>query len=73
MTNLFGIELTYSCKRFEDTKGVIRSCKSKDRQHNDQKKRTGNTMTKRKRQATQWPKEKGYISKRWSTKNYPKN
>jgi hypothetical protein len=26
-------------KEFEETKGVIRICKSKDRQHNDQKKK----------------------------------
>ena len=26
-------------EEFEDSKGVIRICKSKDRQHNDQKKR----------------------------------
>ena len=28
-----------SLKKFEDTKGVIRSCKSKDRQHKGQKKK----------------------------------
>ena len=28
----------YEGEEFEDTKGVIRICKSKDRQHNDQKK-----------------------------------
>jgi len=33
-------------EKFEDTKGVIRSCKLKDRQHNDQ------TKTKIKRQTT---------------------
>jgi hypothetical protein len=32
--------------------------KEKDRQYNDQKKRTDNTMTKRKGQTIQWPKEK---------------
>ena len=35
-----GIYGYHSCKeKFEDTKGVIRSRKSKDRQHNDQKKK----------------------------------
>ena len=36
--------------------------KEKDRQYNDQKKKTDNTMTKRKRtnrQTIKWPKEKG--------------
>ena len=32
--------------------------KEKDRQHNDQKRRTDNTMAKREGQTTQWPKEK---------------
>jgi hypothetical protein len=32
--------------------------KEKNRQHNGQKKRTGNTMVKRKEQTTQWSKEK---------------
>jgi len=37
-------------EEFEDTtKGVIRICKSKDRQHNGQKKKTDNTMAKRRR------------------------
>ena len=35
--------------KFEDTKGVIRNHKSKDRQHNGQKTEG---------QTTQWPKEK---------------
>jgi hypothetical protein len=30
--------LMYYRKKFEDTKGVIRSCKSKDRRYNGQKK-----------------------------------
>jgi hypothetical protein len=35
-----GIYGYHSCKeKFEDTKGVIRSRKSKDRQYNDQKKK----------------------------------
>jgi outer membrane cobalamin receptor len=41
-----------------DTKVVITSRKRKDRQYNDQKKNTDNTMTKIKRQTIQWPKEK---------------
>ena len=32
--------------------------KEKDRQYNEQKKKTDNTMAKRKRQTIQWPKEK---------------
>ena len=32
--------------------------KEKDRQHNDQKRRTDNTMAKREGHTTQWPKEK---------------
>jgi outer membrane cobalamin receptor len=32
--------------------------KEKDRQYNDQKKKTDNTMIKRKRQTIQWSKEK---------------
>ena len=32
--------------------------KEKNKQHNDQKRRTNNTMTKREEQTTQWPKEK---------------
>jgi hypothetical protein len=53
--------------KVEDTKGVIRSRKSKE-------KRTGNTMAKREEdrqyngqkrrgQAIQWPKEKGQMNK----------
>ena len=54
-------------RKFEDTKGIIRNCKSKkDRQYNGQKRKdrrkTDNTMAKRERteerQITQWPKEK---------------
>ena len=42
-------------EKFEDSlKGIIRSRKSKDRQHNCQK--TDNTMAKR--QTTQWPKDR---------------
>ena len=42
-------------EELEDTKRVIRICKSKEnRQHNGQK--TDNTMTKR--QTTQWPKDR---------------
>jgi len=51
--------------KVEDTKGVIRICKSKDRQHNGQK--TDNTMAKR--QTTQWSKEKGQKDKQPSTKH----
>jgi hypothetical protein len=51
-------------EEFEDTKGPIIIRISKDRQHNGQKKkrRTDNTMVKRKRegQTTQWSKEKGH-------------
>jgi hypothetical protein len=43
-------------KKFEETKEVIRSSKSKDKQYNDQK--TDNTMIKR--QAIQWPTDKQY-------------
>jgi hypothetical protein len=32
--------------------------KEKNKQHNDQKRRTNNTMAKREEQTTQWPKEK---------------
>ena len=32
-------KLTIEAKKFEDTKEVIRSCKSKDRQYSDQKKK----------------------------------
>ena len=35
-----------SQERFEDTKGVIRICKSKDRQHNGQKKKGQTTIYK---------------------------
>ena len=54
-------------EEFEDTKGVIRICISKNKQHNGQKRRTNNTMAKREEhntmakreeQTTQWPKEK---------------
>jgi len=31
-------------EKFEDTKGVTRICKSKDRQHNDQKKNDKRTI-----------------------------
>jgi hypothetical protein len=37
---------------------TIQWLKEKDRQYNDQKKKTDNTMIKRKRQTIQWPKEK---------------
>jgi hypothetical protein len=37
---------------------TIQWSKEKDRQYNDQKKKTDNTMAKRKRQTIQWPKEK---------------
>ena len=40
--------------------------KEKDRQYNDQKKKTDNTMTKRKRQTIQWPKEKGQIDRQYN-------
>ena len=60
-------------EKFEDSlKGIIRSRKSKDRQHNCQK--TDNTMAKRQttqwpkdRQTTQWPKEKEQKDKQRST------
>jgi hypothetical protein len=41
-TNVYIIHriISVSKKQFEDTKGVIRIRKSKDRQHNDQKKKT---------------------------------
>jgi len=49
---------------FEDIKGVIRIRKSKDRQHNGQKKKTEG-------QTTQWTKEKGQVDKQF-TKHYIK-
>ena len=38
----------------------------KDRQYNGQKKKTDNTMVKRKRQTIQWPKEKGQIDRQYN-------
>jgi len=59
-------DLPLHLKKLEDTKGVIRSCKStKDKQYNGQKKkdeRTNNKMAKTKRmkgQTIQWPKQNG--------------
>jgi hypothetical protein len=49
-------------RRFEDTKGVIRIGKSKDRQHNGQKKkykRTNNITHKTKDRVTQTPRKTG--------------
>jgi hypothetical protein len=46
------MEYIFVIEEFEDTKGVIRIRKSKDRQHNGEKKkdeRTNNTMAKRRR------------------------
>ena len=62
-------------EEFEDTKGVFRIRKLKDRQHNGQtKRRTDNTMVKRKEgQTTQWPKEKGEKDKQRSTKHKTKD
>jgi hypothetical protein len=40
----------------------------KDKQHNDQKKKTDKTMTKRKRQTKQWPKEKDRRTDKTMTK-----
>jgi hypothetical protein len=37
---------------------TIQWSKEKDRQYNEQKKKTDNTMAKRKRQTIQWSKEK---------------
>jgi hypothetical protein len=47
-------------EKFEDTKGVIRSCKSKDRQYNGAKRRrTDNTMVpKEEGQTIQWCQKK---------------
>jgi hypothetical protein len=42
-------ETYFDWKKFEDTKGVTKSCKSKDRQHNGQK-IEGQTL--------QWPKDR---------------
>jgi hypothetical protein len=59
---------------------TIQWSKEKDRQYNGQKKKTdntmvkrkrqGNTMAKRKRQTIQWSKEKGQKDKQRSTKHY---
>ena len=59
--------------RFGDNKGIIRICKSKDRQHHGQKKRTDNTRAKRKGQTIQWPKEKRQKDKQQSRKYYTEN
>jgi hypothetical protein len=56
------INTSYPEEEFEDTKGAIIICKSKNRQHNGQKKKT-------EEQITQWPKEKGQIDKQRSTKH----
>ena len=61
----------YTVEGFEDTKRVIRICKSKNRQHNGQKKKT-------EEQTTQWPKEKdrrtdNTMSKRKRQKNRQHN
>jgi hypothetical protein len=45
------INTSYPEEEFEDTKGAIIICKSKNRQHNGQKKKT-------EEQTTEWPKEK---------------
>jgi len=36
------MDLIFYEEKFDDTKGVIRSCKSKDRQHNGQQKKSQN-------------------------------
>ena len=45
-------------EQFEDTKGVIRICKSKDRQHNGEKKKKDNRRNKDLQNATQKTKER---------------
>ena len=53
------LALAVYIEELEDTKGAIRiRISKKNRQHNDQKRRTDNTMAKREGQTTQWPKEK---------------
>jgi hypothetical protein len=52
---------------------TIQWSKEKDRQYNDQNKKTDNTMAKRKRLTMQWPKEKGQKDKQLSTMHYTKN
>jgi hypothetical protein len=47
-------------EKLEDAKGIIRSRKSKDRQHNGQKTEGQTTQwPKDEGQTTQWPKEEG--------------
>jgi hypothetical protein len=47
--------------------------KEKNIQHNDQKRRTYNTMTKREEHTTQWAKVQGQRDKQISAKNYIEN
>ena len=59
-------------EKFEDTKGVIRSGKSKDRQYNGQKKKEKQRLTKQytENQATYTPLKTG--SELWCTGNVKK-
>ena len=56
-------------KRKRTNRQTIQWSKEKgqiDRQYNGQKKKTDDTMTKRKRQTIQWPKEKGQKDRQYS-------
>ena len=68
---------TFGRKKFDDTKGVIRSCKSKERQYSDQRKKNKrtnnnlnvqNTTQKTKDRATRIPLKSG--SELWKGKQF---
>jgi hypothetical protein len=60
-------------EKFEDTKEVIKSRQSKDRQYNGQKKKDKTIQWPKEGQTIQWPKEEGQdntMAKRRRTRQY---